>query len=69
MITIGRLACWLIVQTPNTATGNAMPDPLVGRQIIRVEHIKIESTKSFSVVKTALESPVPRLDAGILALL
>ena len=46
-----------------------MPEPLVSRQIIQVEHIKIESTKSFSVVKAALESSVPRLDVGILALL
>jgi hypothetical protein len=46
-----------------------MPDPLVSRQPIQVEHIKIDSTKPFSEVKAALESSVPRLDVGILALL
>jgi hypothetical protein len=49
--------------------GIVMPEPLISRQIIQVEHIKIESTKSFSVVKAALESSVPRLDVGISTLL
>jgi len=46
-----------------------MPDSVVSQRTIQVEHIKIESTKSFSHVKAALESSVPRLDAGILGLL
>jgi hypothetical protein len=57
------------ILTPITAMGIAMPDPLVSQQIIQVEHIKIECTKSFSAVKAALESSVPQLDVGILALL
>jgi uncharacterized protein (DUF302 family) len=44
--------------------GIAMPEPLVSRQIIQVEHIKIESIKSFSVVKAALESSVPQQGAA-----
>jgi uncharacterized protein (DUF302 family) len=46
-----------------------MPDPVIARRTIQIEHIRIESTKSFAEVKTALESSVPRLDVGILALL
>ena len=47
----------------------AMPDPLVSRQIIQIEHVRIESTKSFAEVKRALESSVPQLDMGIFGLL
>ena len=46
-----------------------MPDPVIAQRTVQVEHVKIESTKSFSEVRVALESSVPRLDAGILALL
>jgi uncharacterized protein (DUF302 family) len=47
----------------------AMPDPLVSRQIIQIEHVRIESTKSFAEVKTAPESSVPQLDMRIFELL
>jgi uncharacterized protein (DUF302 family) len=69
MIPIGSLACCLIVLTPIVATGVAMPDPVVSQRTIQVEHIKIESAKSFLEVKATLESSVPRLDAGIFGLL
>ncbi len=46
-----------------------MPDPVIIQRTIQVEHIKIESRKSFSGVKAALESLVPQLDARIFVLL
>jgi uncharacterized protein (DUF302 family) len=46
-----------------------MTDPVVTRQPIQIEHIKIESRNSFSDVKAALESLVPQLDARIFVLL
>jgi hypothetical protein len=35
------------------------------KQIIVVEHIRIESTKSFADVRAALERSVPQLDSGL----
>jgi len=46
-----------------------MPDPVIIQRTTQVEHIKIESEKSFSDVRTALESLVPQLDARIFVLL
>ena len=46
-----------------------MPEPVITPRTIQVEHIKIESRKSFSDVKAALESLVPQLDARIFVLL
>jgi uncharacterized protein (DUF302 family) len=46
-----------------------MPAPVIAQQTIQIEHIRIESTKSFAEVKTALESSVPQLDMGIFGLL
>jgi uncharacterized protein (DUF302 family) len=46
-----------------------MPDPVIARRTVQVEHIRIESTKSFAEVKAALESSVPQLDIGIFGLL
>jgi uncharacterized protein (DUF302 family) len=46
-----------------------MPDSVITQRMIQVEHVKIESTKPFAEVRAALESSVPRLDAGIFALL
>jgi hypothetical protein len=46
-----------------------MPDPVIVQRAIQVEHIKIESGKSFSDVKAAFESLVPQLDARIFVLL
>ena len=37
------------------------------QRLIQVEHVKIQSTKSFAEVKATLEGSVPRLDAGVLA--
>jgi uncharacterized protein (DUF302 family) len=49
--------------------GLVMLDLVIITRTVPVEHIKIDSAKSFSDVKAALESAVPQLDAGILALL
>jgi uncharacterized protein (DUF302 family) len=46
-----------------------MPDPVITQRTIQVEHVKVESRKSFSDVKAALESLVPQLDARIFVLL
>jgi uncharacterized protein (DUF302 family) len=46
-----------------------MTDPVVTGQPMQIEHVKIESRKSFSEVKAALESIVPQLDARIFVLL
>jgi uncharacterized protein (DUF302 family) len=49
--------------------GAFMPDPVIIPRTIQVEHIKIESRRSFSEVKAAFESLVPQLDARIFVLL
>jgi len=42
-----------------------MADPVITKQTVRVEHIKIESTKLFAEVKAALEELVAPLDPAI----
>jgi uncharacterized protein (DUF302 family) len=42
-----------------------MPGPVITQRRIRVEHVKIESTKPFAQVKAALEDLVPPLDTAI----
>src|SRR5882757_912662 len=54
---------------PIAAMGASMPDPVVTRQPVKNEHVKIESTKAFVEVRAALESLVPQLDARIFVLL
>jgi len=49
--------------------GAFMPDPVIIQRTMQVEHIQIESRKSFSEVKAALKSLVPQLDARIFVLL
>src|ERR1700676_4808829 len=39
--------------------------PTMSKQTIAVEHIRIESAKSFADVRAALERSVPRLDPGL----
>jgi hypothetical protein len=46
-----------------------MPDPVISQRTVQVEHVEIESAKSFAEVKAALESSVPQLDTEIFALL
>src|ERR1700691_6074891 len=42
-----------------------MADPTLTRQVVQVEHIKIETTKKFADVVAALERNVPQLDSAI----
>jgi hypothetical protein len=42
-----------------------MADPSLTRQVLQVEHIKIETTKKFADVEAALERNVPQLDGAI----
>jgi Domain of unknown function DUF302 len=43
----------------------AMADPTFTPRVVQVEHIKIETTKSFAEVQAALERSVPQLDPAI----
>ena len=43
----------------------SMADPKLTRQVVQVEHIKIETTKKFADVVAALERNVPQLDPAI----
>jgi len=43
-----------------------MPDPVITRRRIQVEHVRIETAKPFADVNAALESLVPPLDPAIL---
>jgi hypothetical protein len=43
----------------------SMADPSLTRQVLQVEHIKIETTKKFADVVAALERNVPQLDPAI----
>jgi uncharacterized protein (DUF302 family) len=47
----------------------AMADPVVTRHAIEVEHVRIQSQKSFDEVKAALERTVPQLNTKTLELL
>ena len=42
-----------------------MADPTTTRQLLQVEHIKIETSKKFADVEAALEKSVPQLDPAI----
>jgi hypothetical protein len=47
----------------------AMADSTVTRRALQVEHVKIDSTKTFAEVEAALEAALPRLDPAIIAAL
>ena len=42
-----------------------MADPTTTRQVLQVEHVKIETSKKFADVEAALERSVPQLDPAI----
>ena len=46
-----------------------MPDPVISQRTVQVEHVEIESAKSFAEAKAALESSLSQLDTEIIALL
>lgn len=43
----------------------ALADPVVTQQVLRVEHVKIDSTNTFAEVEAALEGALPKLDLAI----
>ena len=43
----------------------AVADSTITRRVLQVEHVKIDSTKSFAEVEAALESQLPQLDPEI----
>jgi uncharacterized protein (DUF302 family) len=47
----------------------AMADSTVTRQVLQVEHAKIDSPKTFAEVEAALEGALPQLDPAIVAAL
>jgi hypothetical protein len=47
----------------------AVADSTITRQVLQVEHVKIDSTKTFAEVEAALESALPELDPAIAAAL
>jgi uncharacterized protein (DUF302 family) len=44
-------------------------DPIVTQQVLQVEHVKIDSTKTFAEVETALDGAIPQLNPAIVAAL
>jgi uncharacterized protein (DUF302 family) len=50
-------------------TGVALAHPNLTAATIRVEHVRIVSTKTFAQVKAALEAQVPQLDPAIVTAL
>ena len=46
-----------------------MADSTVTRQVLQVEHVKIDSAKTFAEVEAALESALPQLDPAVVAAL
>jgi uncharacterized protein (DUF302 family) len=47
----------------------AMADSSVTRQVLQVEHVKIDSPKTFAEVEAALESALPQMDPAVVAAL
>ena len=43
----------------------ALADPVVTQQVLQVEHVKINSTKTFAEVEVALERAIPQRDPAI----
>jgi hypothetical protein len=52
-----------------TGTAAGAGDPVVTRQVVQVEHVKIDSTKTFAQVEAALDGAIPKLDPAIAAAL
>jgi uncharacterized protein (DUF302 family) len=48
------------------SAGSLQEKPIMTKQTIAVEHIRIESAKSFADVRAALERNVPRLDRSVI---
>ena len=63
MVVSGLLAAFAPVSAQ--AAESLQEKPITTKQSIAVEHIRIESVKSFADVRTALERSVPHLDPGL----
>jgi hypothetical protein len=48
-----------------TGTERAVADSTVTRRMVQVEHVKIDSTKTFAEVEAAIDSSIPQLDSAI----
>jgi hypothetical protein len=46
-------------------TKSVLADPILNRRVLQIEHVKIDSTKSFAAAKAAFEGAVPQLDPSI----
>jgi uncharacterized protein (DUF302 family) len=60
------MSCTLMMLTGMEA---AMADSTITSRVLQIEHVKIDSTKTFVEVAAALESAIPQLDPAILAAL
>src|ERR1700722_2538726 len=47
----------------------AVADSTITRRALQIEHVKIDSAKTFAEVAAALESAIPQLDPAIVAAL
>lgn len=47
----------------------AMADPVITQRVLQIEHVKIESGKTFAEVEAALDRALPQLDPAIAAAL
>src|SRR5271168_3962978 len=66
-VAIAASAALFVVLASVSAKGaeTLQEKPTTTKQAISVEHIKIESTKSYAAVRAALERSVPPLDPGL----
>jgi uncharacterized protein (DUF302 family) len=62
-ILVALAACSLILLFAGME--RSMADPSLTRQVLQVEHVKIETTKKFADAVAALEKNVPQLDPAI----
>ncbi len=58
-----------IFLTAQARMESAVADTTVTSRMLQVEHLKIDSTKTFAEVEAALDSSLPQLDAAMIAAL
>jgi len=63
MVVSGLFAA--LVPMSARSAGNLQEKPIMRKHTTAVEHVQIESAKSFADVRAALERSVPRLDPGL----
>ena len=63
MVASGLLAALAPISVQSA--GSLREKPIMTKQTVAVEHIRIESAKSFADVRAALERSVPHLDPGL----